>query len=176
MNLYIPSTLSTDIEGALVKIRQETRYPLDGQIDLVVTPEHVGRFSLMLRIPAWAGPASRILVNGKPAGVAPRPGAFAELDRTWRAGDRVTLRLDMTPRLEPLNAAHPEVVALLTGPLVLFPIGHGVLQMTRAQWLSVRRRGDGDWMVSSPTGERAFKPFAFIDHEPYRLYGRLAAS
>ncbi|TCS10282.1 hypothetical protein EV278_11819 [Caulobacter sp. BK020] len=176
VNLYIPSTLSTDIEGATVQIRQETRYPLDAQVNFLVTPGQAGQFSLMLRIPAWAGPASRILVNDRPAGVAARPGAFAELDRIWRAGDRVTLRLDITPRLEPLNAAHPEVVALLTGPLVLFPIGHSEIQMTRAQWLSVRRRGDGHWAASSPTGERVLKPFAFIDDEPYRLYGRLAES
>lgn len=81
----------------------------------------------------------------------------------------------MTPRLEPLNAAHPEVVALLTGPLVLFPIGHGELQMSRAQWLSARQRADSHWVVSSPAGEHVFKPFAAIDDEPYRLYGRLSA-
>jgi hypothetical protein len=80
----------------------------------------------------------------------------------------------MATRLEPLNAAHPEVVALLSGPLVLFPIGHGEIQMSRAQWLSARRCADSHWVVSSSAGERVFKPFAFIDGEPYRLYGRLA--
>jgi len=173
VNLYIPSTLTTELDGLPVSIRQDTRYPLDPRVDIDVTPAREGRFSLMLRAPAWAGPDSRILVNGRPSGVAMRPGAFAELDRLWRAGDRVTIVFDMALRLEPLNAAHPDVVALLTGPLVLFPIDPQETRLDRAQWLSARRRGPTEWVASSVAGDVVLKPFMAIGDERYRLYSTL---
>jgi hypothetical protein len=48
----------------------------------------------------------------------------------------VEITLDMDLRLEPLNEAHPEMIAWLTGPLVLFPIDSGDMQLTRHEWLS----------------------------------------
>ncbi len=173
VNLYVPSTLSASVDGAAVSLRQETRYPLEPTIAIAVDPARPTRFALMLRIPEWAGADSRILVNDRPAEVAARPGTFVALERLWRAGDKVEIAFDMTPRLEPLNAAHPEVVALLTGPLVLLPICPGEVKLTRAQWLAARQRRD-DWTAASASGEVVFKPFMAISDERYRLYGRLA--
>ncbi|MFT4254302.1 MAG: glycoside hydrolase family 127 protein [Caulobacter sp.] len=171
VNLYVPSTLAATAGGLPVTLRQETRYPLEAETTIAVDPARAGRFSLMLRIPAWAGPGSRILVNGRPAGVAARPGTFAALDRVWRPGDKVGVAFDMAPRLEPLNAAHPDVVALMTGPLALFPIGHGDVALTRDQWLSARKAGPDAWRA----GAVIFKPFMAIGDEGYRLYGRVTA-
>ncbi|MBI1684991.1 beta-L-arabinofuranosidase domain-containing protein [Caulobacter hibisci] len=168
VNLYVPSTLKASVGDLPVSLRQDTRYPLEPTTEIAVDPARAGRFSLMLRVPAWAGAGSRILVNGQPAGVAARPGTFVELDRVWWPGDKVRLLFDMAPRLEPLNAAHPEVVALMTGPLALFPLGHGEVKLTRAQWLSARQQG-AEWRA----GNVAFKPFMAIGDETYRLYGRL---
>ena len=51
-----------------------------------------------------------------------RPGTFAVIRRQWKSGDRVELELPMTYRLEAIDAQHPETVALMYGPLVLFAI------------------------------------------------------
>ncbi len=49
-------------------------------------------------------------------------GTFATLERTWRAGDRIELLLPMQMRLAAMDAETPGTLALMRGPLVLFPI------------------------------------------------------
>ena len=174
-NLYIPSTLSGQAGDLPLTIRQTTDYPLDGRVTLAVDPARAGRFDLMLRIPEWAGPRTRIAINGRPFAGAARPGTFAALSRVWRPGDVVTLDLDMTPRLESLDATHPQVSALLTGPLVLLPVGGAKARPARAAWLTPERRGATEWIVRSPDGDLTLKPFMAIQDETYRLYSEILA-
>jgi hypothetical protein len=140
--------------------------------DFVVSAERPARFAMRFRIPGWAGPGTSLSVNGKPAGAAVVPGKFAEIVRTWRNGDRVAIHFDMPLRLEPLNPAHPEMVALMSGPLVLFPVGDEAGQLSRSELLSARRNGDG-WMIAAAERKVRLKIFAAIGDEPYRLYTRL---
>ena len=56
----------------------------------------------------------------KPPRFVLKPGSWAELDRTWKNGDRVELSLDMPLRLVPLDAQHANLVALVRGPVTLF--------------------------------------------------------
>lgn len=174
-NLYVPSTLTAKAGDLPLTIRQTTTYPLDGRIQLNIDPERAGRFDLMLRIPAWAGPATRIAINGRRFSGAARPGTFAEISRAWRAGDVVTIDFDMTPRLESLDAAHPQVAALVTGPLVLMPVGGSAAKPDRAAWLAARRQRADEWVVRSPEGDLVLKPFMAIQDEPYRLYSEITA-
>ena len=51
-----------------------------------------------------------------------QPGTFASIRRTWKDGDRVELELPMPLRLEQVDANHPNMVALVQGPLVLFAV------------------------------------------------------
>ena len=174
-NLYIPSTLAAQVGDLPLTIRQTTDYPLDGRITLAVDPARAGRFDLMLRIPQWAGPATRIAINGRPFAGPARPGTFAEISRVWRPGDVVTLDFDMTPRLESLDAAHPQVVAMVTGPLVLMPVGASKAKPNRAEWLAARRREGHEWVVRAADGEMVLKPFMAIGDEPYRVYSEVLA-
>jgi hypothetical protein len=91
-------------------------------------------------------------------------GTFAELARTWRDGDRIELELPLTTRLEPVDAQHPDLVALLQGPLVLFPLGDVEPKITRKELLS------HDWR-----GIR-FLPFTDIHDETYSTYINVAPS
>ncbi len=100
----------------------------------------------------------------------PVPGQFLTLQRTWASGDRVELELPMTPRLEPIDARHPDVVALVWGPLVLFGIAARGTSITRAQLLAVRRTGATSWQA----GTIALRPFFAIADEPYSTYFSLA--
>lgn len=63
---------------------------------------------------------------------------------------------DRGSRLEPLNSAHPEVVALITGPVVLFPVGDA-------------------WTIKASDREVRLTPFAAIHDETYRLYSVVKA-
>lgn len=174
-NLYVPSTLTAKAGDLPLTIRQTTSYPLNGRIQMSVDPVRAGRFDLMLRIPEWAGAATRITVNGRPFAGAVRPGTFAEVSRVWRPGDVVTIEFDMTPRLESLDAAHPDVVALVTGPLVLMPVGGSKAKPDRKAWLAAQRRTDQEWVVHVADGEIVLRPFMAIQDEPYRVYSQVLA-
>lgn len=55
VNLYLSNDAAFTMEGARkVNVRQETRYPWNGNIHIVFKPEHPGVFTLLLRIPGWA--------------------------------------------------------------------------------------------------------------------------
>ena len=174
VNLYIPATVAATFGGRGVTVRQDTAYPLESTSRLTVSANHPALFSLRLRIPAWAGEAMGVTVNGKPYQGAITPGSFLEMRRTWHDGDVVEMNFDMGLRLEALNAAHPDVVTVMTGPLVLLPIGDAA-KLDRASWLTATRHSEGEWRVTTEQEDVVLKPFMRIDDETYRLYTELPA-
>jgi DUF1680 family protein len=121
IHLYVAATMEMALpDGTRVAIRQRTDYPWDGAVELEVETERETRFSLILRIPGWAG-AVEIAVNGQPLDQEIEPGSYAKIRRTWKAGDVVQLSLPMTLRC---LMSHPRVeanrgrLALARGPLV----------------------------------------------------------
>jgi len=106
-------------DGRPVELRQSTRYPWDGEIEIGV--EAKGDLALHLRIPAWCEQGTTIEVNGTPADVPVAPGTYAEIRRPWSAGDTVRLRLPMPVRQVECNPAVEQNagrVALMRGPLL----------------------------------------------------------
>jgi DUF1680 family protein len=177
VNLYVPSELNAKIGGTDVRLTQTTNYPLTSGTSLRIDLARPAAFGLRLRIPAWAGKATRIRVNGKDIRSTAKPGAFAELTRTWKPGDVVEIAFDMGLRLEPLNQAHPEMVALMTGPLALFPIvapGTPAGLLTRERMLDAKRDSIDEWVVALKGASVRFKPFMSITDETYRLYSPLS--
>jgi DUF1680 family protein len=126
-------------------------------------------FALNFRIPAWAAGAS-ISVNGRRADVAAVPGRFATIRRSWKAGDRVEVDLPLALRLEAVDARHPETVALLSGPLVLFAVGDPPAGLTRAELLAAKRTGGQSWEVATRLGRMKMLPFTAITDEQYSTY------
>lgn len=134
VNLFVDSTVTFEY----VELRQKTAYPWDGNVEIEVTPKAGNvRFALRVRIPGWAYgrpvpsdlytqtvPSSldtvKLAVNGETVSVKPEKG-YAVIDREWKAGDRVTLALDLTPRRIAANAAVKADVGRLAveaGPVV----------------------------------------------------------
>ena len=110
-----------------------------------------------------AEPAS-IFMNGTP--VAPNINAgFATIERTWKDGDHVELTLPMPLRLEAIDREHPNTVALMRGPLVLFALAENP-QLTRKQVLTVENESSGRWR----TGDVKFAPFFAIEEQRYSTY------
>ena len=104
-----------------ITLKQTTRYPLDGEVKLTITPESRSvKFPLRLRIPAWSSVLS-LRVNGKIQPLeAPTPAShYLTLERTWRKGDTVELRLDMPTKLVLGNHDDAGKAAITYGPLVL---------------------------------------------------------
>jgi hypothetical protein len=133
-------------------------------------------FTLHLRIPAWAVRA-RIAVNGARWTDSAEPGTFAALTRTWHDGDRIEIELPRTLRLEAIDRRHPDTVALLAGPLVLFPIGAGGERppLRRSDLLSVREVRPRRWETRAASAPLAFLPYVDIDEEEYSTFLTVSA-
>ena len=77
-----------------VKITEETDYPFRDTVKFRIETPQVARFPLYLRVPRWCELAA-VSVNAKAADVESKPLAFIRLERAWRNGDVVTLRMPM---------------------------------------------------------------------------------
>jgi DUF1680 family protein len=123
--LYVPSdvtwTQGDGQGGQPVTLTQRTDYPQGDAVTLSLTMARPTAFTLRLRVPAWASGAL-VWVNDTPVnvvgGTCP-PGGWAMLARTWRPGDRITLRLPLAERQVPIDVQHPRRVAHVRGPLAL---------------------------------------------------------
>ena len=122
--LYAPNTLETDVVGIAVSIETRTDYPFGETLEMAVNPAKPVCFPLKLRIPGWcANPI--IAVNGSAGATsAPLPvggDGFATVEREWRAGDTVSLRFPMAPRVETMrdyNDGGRPYCSLSLGPLL----------------------------------------------------------
>ncbi|MGD1029837.1 MAG: beta-L-arabinofuranosidase domain-containing protein [Opitutaceae bacterium] len=123
VNLYGASALDTRwTDGGRIRLKQETNYPWDGKIRIEVVEAPDRPVALKLRIPGWsrAGAAS-LAVDGKTWEGSLTPGTYAEVRRTWKAGDAVDLNIAFAPELWQSNPLVEETlgqVAVRCGPLV----------------------------------------------------------
>lgn len=116
VNLFIASELTWREKGLVV--RQETRFPESDAASLHFKCAKPVSLALRVRYPAWAQNGIEIAVNGSRRKADGQPGSYVEIQRTWRDGDRVELKIPMSLRLEAMPD-NPNRVAVLYGPIVL---------------------------------------------------------
>ena len=126
VNLYAPSELKSEAFG----LEQQTHYPFidHGRSDAPtaqsalseLTVTRAGTYTIALRHPAWVGPEFSVLVNGSAVNAAVVEGqaSYVTIQREWQVGDRITVWLPMTLRVEecPGNA---DYIAFKFGPILL---------------------------------------------------------
>lgn len=135
--LYAGSSSDITLADGKVRLVQSTGYPFDGKVSIEVTPEYDGKeFTLWLRIPTWntdrfipgdlyryaddIRPSACLKVNGKKVRAESQEG-YVPVRRSWKAGDKVELELDMPVRY---NVADERVEAdvnrtcLTKGPIL----------------------------------------------------------
>ena len=96
---YAASTVKAKVGGgATVTIEEQTQYPFDGTVKFSVAADAPVAFPLYLRVPGWCANAA-VEINGQAVPVSSRPGAFLRVDRTWKPGDTLTLKLPLDIRL-----------------------------------------------------------------------------
>jgi DUF1680 family protein len=116
VNLFVPSELTWREKGLVV--RQETRFPEEDTTRLTLQPDRPRRLAVKIRYPAWAQSGITLTVNGRNEKVSATPGSYVTLERQWKKGDVVQVRLPMSLRQEAMPD-DAKTVALLYGPLVL---------------------------------------------------------
>ena len=172
VNLYVPSTLRWEEDGARLSLTQAGNYPYDGKIVFSLAASKPADTTLYFRIPAWAAGA-QLRVNGR-SQPAPVPGRFAAVRRLWRSGDLVELHLPLPMRLEPIDPRHPDTVSLLRGPLVLMAvkpdIDAPVPGVSRSALLKAERTGTAEWRAASVRGPVTLAPFTELGSRPYTTY------
>lgn len=173
VNLFIPSTLNWVHNGSRVTLVQTGSYPLDGMIEFELRFAQPTDLRINIRIPAWAQGA-KLAVNGKQVTTPVLPGEFAPIRTNWKSGDRIQLEVPLKVRLESLDRRNSDTVAVLSGPLVLFPINAHLAKITRQQLLAATRVGAGTWRTSIGEQSVTLVPFTAIGDEPYSTYVNVA--
>lgn len=120
VNLFIPSQLTWRDQGVVV--RQQTRFPEEEATHLTMTLSQPTRFALKIRRPSWAASVT-VAVNNQAqeegaAGVQPAGSSYLTIEREWKSGDRVDVRLPMTLHTEAMPD-NPRMIAIMYGPIVL---------------------------------------------------------
>jgi DUF1680 family protein len=117
---YADASIEAQLRDSSVQLSLHTEYPWTGAIEITVHETPEGPWTLWLRVPAWCS-SYDVSVNGeRSAGAGVRQG-YIKLERSWRAGDKVKLNLDMEPRWilpNPRIDAIRDCVALQCGPIV----------------------------------------------------------
>jgi len=98
-SLYCASEVTAKVGASragasAVKIVEQTDYPFSDLVEFTISTTEPARFPLYLRIPRWCS-AAALKINGKSADLKSKPLAYAVIDRTWKDGDKITLRLPM---------------------------------------------------------------------------------
>ena len=102
-------------DGTLVRIAEETQYPFEDTIRFKLSSDKAVTFPLYLRLPAWCA-APQVSVNGVASAINSKQGKFVRIEREWKNGDVVTLRLPMQVSLQKWERNHNSV-SVDYGPL-----------------------------------------------------------
>jgi uncharacterized protein len=158
-----------------IALVQRTNYPYEPTAAIEINADKPADFAVMLRVPAWAGAKTAIAVNGKRWASGPEPGKFASINRTWKNGDRMEIEFDMPTVLEAVDPEHPNLLAAVYGPLVLFSVGDVPSSLTKRELAAASQAAtrSTDWQAKSAAGTLMLRPFAAIRDEHYRLYLKL---
>ncbi len=131
--------------------------------------------TLHFRIPEWTNHAS-LTVNGKRWAKDIEPGRFTAVKRTWNNGDRVELDLPLPVRLEAIDSQHPETVAVMREPLVLFALkpeqNSPMPAFRRTALMNLQQVSQREWRSNADGATYRFVPFTEVGSEPYTTYLR----
>ncbi len=180
VNLYVPSDVTWTRPDGEVKLEQQTSYPVTDSSTFTLNLARDTKFALKLRIPSWTRDTS-LKVNGVPVGAACQPGTWAVLERTWKSGDTVEIRIPLILRMQAVDAQHPDRVAVVRGPVVLaletayhdaaFRLPESDAEL--GKWLVAEGSGE-TFKVQPPDGGNVrskFRPFyTMAENYPYKMF------
>ena len=136
VNLYAKGSYVEKLsDGTEVRILQKTNYPVGDEINLTIHPAKTKRFTIGLRIPEWSK-KTELSVNGR--SISCDPGKYAKINRTWKNGDKMILKLDLRGRIIPAPSGSPEI-AIMRGPIVLTLDNRLVEPQDTCVWLLTSR-------------------------------------
>ncbi|QXU42207.1 beta-L-arabinofuranosidase domain-containing protein [Pedobacter sp. D749] len=114
VNLYIPSTLEWKARN--IRIEQTTDFPKEDHTKLTIKGS--GKFDLHVRVPGWATKGFFVKINGKEQKLAASPGSYLKINRNWKDGDMIELKMPFQFHLDPVMDQQ-NIASLFYGPVLL---------------------------------------------------------
>ncbi len=178
VNLFTPSEVAWKFQGAPVRLTQTTHYPDAESSEIRVEVTQPMEFTVLVRIPGWLQKTAQLAVNGKALSVPVDRGTFAAVHRRWQNNDTIQVTLPFSFRIEPVDEQHPNIVALMHGPLMMMVMNPEVTLPRQ----SLDSQGGikpvpyqaMTFEVQEPPKEARFEPFYKVQGETYTSYLTLA--
>ncbi|MEM2196297.1 MAG: glycoside hydrolase family 127 protein [Sulfolobales archaeon] len=120
IHLYATSEADVEFRGKIIRLEQETLYPWEGKVRIKVEPDVEDEFSIYFRIPGWVKNV-KVFINNRPLSALVRPSSYARIERLWRVGDVIQLKMEMPVELVTSNlmvSYNRASVAIKRGPIV----------------------------------------------------------
>jgi hypothetical protein len=143
--VYSPNEMSA-LAGAGTKVAftEKTRYPFEDTIDFTFHAGKPATFPLYLRVPGWCQSAI-VSVNGKSLPATPEADKYVRLERQWKNGDTVALKLPMKVAIQQWPGNY-DSVSVNYGPLTFsLKIGEHFVRMDSTR----TAMGDSGWQASA---------------------------
>ncbi len=122
VNLFVGGESTIQLASGAIKISQTTNVPVSGGVTIIAAPgKSTKPLHLAVRAPAWSGPATKVMLNGKAVPMNQTTRGYWMFDVPGSEAVKVELALDMTPRrvyADPRVAANRGRAAVMTGPIV----------------------------------------------------------
>lgn len=113
---YIASELTWKEKG--IVLTQKTSFPDEQGSELEFKCEKPVKLTILVRYPYWAENGIEVKVNDRKQGIKPERGSLVPISRTWKTGDRVSVSMPFSLRLESMPDDSNRV-AVMYGPLVM---------------------------------------------------------
>jgi DUF1680 family protein len=151
-------------------VTQATSFPYTDRTRLTI--DGAGRFTIMIRVPTWATQGMSVSIDGASLPIEVTPGEYLPLNREWRSGVTVDVRIPMGLRLSRLMD-QPNIASIFYGPVLLSVEEPGPL----SDWRQVKINTDdiGQSLEGDPSklrfqmGDLQLKPF-FETYGRYSVY------
>src|SRR5262249_25453605 len=115
-NLYAAREVAArGAAGKKVAIEETTDYPFADTLNLKLSAAAPARLPPFLRIPGWSGVPWLVIHSSRP-GAGGVPGTYLVINREWKDGDTVTLRLPTAIKVKTWDKNHSSA-SVYHGPL-----------------------------------------------------------
>lgn len=164
VNLYVASTL--DWTERNITVEQSTSFPNEDETKLTIKGN--GKFDLHVRVPAWATGGFIVKINGKEQKLQAKPGSYLKINRNWKNGDVIALKMPFQFHLDPVMDQQ-NIASLFYGPILLA----AQEPEARKEWRKITL--DANDISKSIKGDPASLQFTIDDvvFKPfYETYGR----
>ncbi|HEY8590339.1 MAG TPA: beta-L-arabinofuranosidase domain-containing protein [Naasia sp.] len=175
VNLFIASEVNWTAKGLV--LRQNTTFP-DQNTTTITVVSGTAATKVRVRVPGWISAPISVSLNGAPHATSAPAGTWLEINRTWTAGDSLTLTFPMAIRTISANDI-PHVKAIAYGPIVLAG-QYGTtsnLPMPRINVASIAATATPLQFTAQADGQTVIlKPIARTHKTRYTLYWLTAAA